>query len=134
MTSDRRKNDRRKENREVARERRHNERRTQPDRRTSVRLPLELWMEEVSGDALYFRQTGNVSSGGVFFDRAIPHPEGTFVTLKFTLPGDPEMVVARGEVVSAAGAQDGLGMNVKFTQIEGDGADRLEQYISSFGV
>jgi hypothetical protein len=86
-------------------------------------------MEEVSGDDVYFRRTGNVGSGGVFFDRAIPHALGTVVTLKFALPGDKEMVVARGEVVSAAGAKDGLGMGVKFISVEGDGQKRIRAYI-----
>jgi hypothetical protein len=86
-------------------------------------------MEEVSGDDVYFRRTGNVSTGGAYFDRAIPHTLGTIVTLKFALPGDKEMVVARGEVVSAAGARDGLGMGVKFVSVEGDGEKRIRAYI-----
>jgi uncharacterized protein (TIGR02266 family) len=86
-------------------------------------------MEEISGDDVYFRRTGNVSPGGVFFDRAIPHALGTVVTLKFALPGDKEMVVARGEVVSIAGASDGLGMGVKFISVEGDGKKRIRTYL-----
>ncbi|MBI3178587.1 MAG: PilZ domain-containing protein, partial [Deltaproteobacteria bacterium] len=54
---------------------------------------------------------------------------GTMVTLKFALPGDKEMVVARGEVVSAAGSSDGLGMGVRFLTIEGDGQRRIKSYI-----
>ncbi|OGR13088.1 MAG: hypothetical protein A2341_08400 [Deltaproteobacteria bacterium RIFOXYB12_FULL_58_9] len=125
---DRRANERRQAGKNVSVDRRQQERRL-GDRRTTDRVPLELWMEEVSGDDVYFRRTGNVSPGGVFFDRAIPHPLRTAVTLKFALPGDKEMVVARGLVVSAAGAKDGLGMGVKFISIEGDGAKRIRSYI-----
>ena len=81
-------------------------------------------MEEMAGDDVYFRRTGNVSEGGVYFDSAIPHSLGTVVTLKFALPGDKEMVVARGRVVSSAGA-NGLGMGVKFISVEGDGQKRI---------
>lgn len=126
---DRRQGDRRNRSEGVSVDRRRKDRRAGIDRRLAQRVPLELWMEEVSGDDVYFRRTGNVSEGGVFFDRAIPHALGTIVTLKFALPGDKEMVVARGEVVSSAGANDGLGMGVKFISVEGDGAKRIRSYI-----
>ena len=114
---------RRRDDRRNSRERRHGE------RRAAARVNLELWMEEVSGDDVYFRRSGNVGEGGVFFDRAIPHALGTMVTLKFALPGDREMVVARGEVVSGAGSRNGLGMGVRFLNIEGDGLDRVRDFI-----
>lgn len=126
---DRRAKDRRLGKKSVSDDRRSNNRRTGKERREETRVPLELWMEEISGDDVYFRRTGNVSIGGVYFDRAIPHSLGTVVTLKFALPGDKEMVVARGEVVSAAGSNDGLGMGVKFISVEGDGKKRIKTYI-----
>ena len=52
-------------------------------------------MEEVSGEDVYFRRTGNVSIGGAYFDTPFPYEPGTEVTLKFGLPGSREMVVAR---------------------------------------
>src|SRR5437867_1015089 len=128
-TRDRRSEDRRRESMNVSLDRRRLDRRTGKDRREDSRVQLELWMEEVSGDDVYFRRTGNVGTGGVFFDRAIPHSLGTMVTLKFALPGDKEMVVARGQVVSAAGGGDGLGMGVRFINIEGDGEKRIRGYI-----
>lgn len=88
-------------------------------------------MEELSGDDIYFRRSGNIAAGGVYFDRAIPHPLGTVVTLKFALPGDREMVVARGEVVSSAPNKDGLGMGVKFVHVEGDGVKRIRAFLRS---
>ena len=86
-------------------------------------------MEEMAGEDVYFRRTGNVSGGGVYFDRAIPHALGTVVTLKFALPGDKEMVVARGKVVSAAGGAEGLGMGVKFVDLPGPFRMRIEAFI-----
>jgi uncharacterized protein (TIGR02266 family) len=120
---------RRQQNLSVPVERRQAERR-QVERRQAERIPLELWMEEVSGDDIYFRRTGNVSEGGVYFDKAIPHPLGTVVTLKFALPGEREMIVARGQVVSAAGDSEGLGMGVRFVNVEGNGRQRLRAYVS----
>ena len=112
--------------------RRRTERRTRTeDRRESLRISLELWMEELVGDDVYFRRTGNLSDGGVFFDSAIPHDLGTEMTLKFTLPGSKEMVVARGKVVSHSDQDDGLGMGVQFISIEGDGKKRLKSFIKA---
>jgi uncharacterized protein (TIGR02266 family) len=88
-------------------------------------------MEEISGDDVYFRRSGNVSTGGVFFDSAIPHAVGTMVTLKFALPGEKEMVVARGKVVRAARGGNGLGMGVKFVSVEGNGKQRIQSYLRS---
>jgi hypothetical protein len=128
---DRRSGDRRQRalNVSVDRRRQVTDDRRKGDRRTSERVPLELWMEEVSGEDVYFRRSGNVSAGGVYFDKAIPHPLGTMVTLKFALPGDKEMVVARGEVVSSSGGNQGLGMGVKFLTIEGDGHKRIRSFL-----
>jgi uncharacterized protein (TIGR02266 family) len=127
--SDRRSGDRRKQSDHVQIERRHGDRRS-AERRRTVRVPLELWMEEVSGDDVYFRRTGNVGEGGVYFDKAIPHPLGTMVTLKFALPGDKEMIVARGEVVSSAPDPEGLGMGVRFISVEGEGGARIRDYVT----
>lgn len=130
-TQDRRKQSRRKSSQnEVAKDRRNSERR-QGERRQNGRVPLELWMEEVVGEEVYFRRTGNVGMGGVYFDNAIPHETGTEVTLKFTLPGDREMVVARGKVINKATKQNPLGMRVRFIKIEGDGKARIRTFIDS---
>ena len=128
---DRRTQDRRTARLRVPLDRRSQDDRRRGERREMARVPLELWMEEISGDDVYFRRTGNVGEGGVYFDRAIPHALGTVVTLKFALPGSREMVVARGEVVSAAAGEDGLGMSVKFISIEGDGQQRIRSFVGS---
>lgn len=128
---DRRVANRRTDSSSVSTDNRRGKDRRVRDRRADQRFPLELWMEELSGDDIYFRRSGNIAAGGVYFDRAIPHPLGTVVTLKFALPGDREMVVARGEVVSSAPNADGLGMGVKFVHIEGDGAQRIRAFLRS---
>ncbi|HET6347319.1 MAG TPA: PilZ domain-containing protein [Myxococcota bacterium] len=130
MSGDRRHEDRRHVLREAPEERRKEDRR-HGERRQQHRMPMEIWMEEVFGEEVYFRCTGNIGAGGVFFDDAIPHPLGSTVTLKFVLPGDSEMVVARGEVVSACGTPEGLGMGVKFLSLEGTGHDRLSRFVTA---
>ena len=129
--NDRRVQERRRGDLSVRPDRRSAGERRTVDRRSDTRVAVELWMEEVSGQDVLFRRTGNLGLGGVYFDKAIPHAVGTTVTLRFALPEEQEMIVARGEVVSAAGTSDGLGMGVKFIAIEGQGEARIGHFIRS---
>lgn len=127
--SPRRRRDRRLVSKPIALERRKEPRRESAERRLSVRVPIDLWMEEVRGDEIYFRRSCNISEGGVFFEQSIPHPVGTRVTLRFGLPGLESEIVAHGDVVSAARVRDGLGMGVRFVSLDGDGPKALKKFI-----
>ncbi|MFZ9888469.1 MAG: PilZ domain-containing protein [Myxococcota bacterium] len=113
---------------DAATERRDLDRRTD-DRRRATRAPLDLWVEEERGNELYFRRTGNLSSGGVFFEQTIPHALGTRVKLRFTLPGESDVIEAVGEIVNTPQSTDGLGMGLKFLSIAPEHAQRIESFI-----
>lgn len=68
--------DRRQQESEVADDRR------QRERRGAERVPLEIWVEEVHGPETLYRQTGNLSLGGVQLERGFPKPIGTRVRLR----------------------------------------------------
>jgi uncharacterized protein (TIGR02266 family) len=129
MTKQRRHRDRRLTSKQPTAERRRVERRKGDERRGDVRVAIDLWMEEVRGDEVYFRRSCNLSEGGVSFDQSIPHAVGTKVTLRFGLPGTDTTVQVRGEVVSAARATDGLGMGVKFTEVRADDRAAIKKYV-----
>ncbi|MCC6810360.1 MAG: PilZ domain-containing protein [Deltaproteobacteria bacterium] len=134
MSKQRRHRDRRLTSNPTAAERRDAariDRRKGDDRRTDVRVAIDLWMEEVRGDEVYFRRSCDLSEGGVFFDQSIPHAVGTKVTLRFGLPGTDASVQVRGEVVSAARATDGLGMGVKFTEVRADDRAAIRKYVDA---
>ncbi|MCP4504552.1 MAG: hypothetical protein GY822_31990 [Deltaproteobacteria bacterium] len=107
--SERRKAERRKLDEAVAENRRSKQRRTK-DRRITARAPLDLWVEEEKGEELYFRRTGNISIGGIYFEQAVPHPLGTRVRVRFALPGSPEVVEVDAEIVNALDSDVGMGM------------------------
>jgi hypothetical protein len=86
-----------------------------------------MWTEEVSGKDSYFRRTGNVSAGGAFFDKAIPRPVGTPLTLRLTVPGEATPITVQAEVVSIDSG--GFGMGIKFQDFAGDGATRLRRFL-----
>ncbi len=103
------------------------------DRRRDKRVPIELWIEEEAGDALYFQRAANLSAGGAFFAQTVPHAPGVVVNLRFTLPGEAEPIECRGEIVSALGG-DGMGMGVRFVDIRPDDRKRIEELVDKVGT
>jgi len=130
MTTDRRRNERRKSAAPISAERRapSGERR-QTDRRQSARTPLDLWVEEEKGNELYFRRTGNLSMGGIYFEQTIPHALGTRVKLRFSLPGSSEIIEATGEIVNTPSEKNGLGMGLRFLEVSADAQRHLETFL-----
>jgi uncharacterized protein (TIGR02266 family) len=130
MKSDRRQADRRQSQQPVADDRRGLQRRTR-DRRTEARAPLDLWVEEEKGNELYFRRTGNVSLGGVFFEQTIPHALGTRVRLRFSLPNNNTPVETTAELVNTPSSKDGLGMGLRFVDLSDVARDALQAFLDS---
>jgi uncharacterized protein (TIGR02266 family) len=129
MSHDRRHSERRQRQEPApAGERRRAERRLR-DRRTEARAPLDLWVEEERGNELYFRRTGNVSLGGVYFEQTIPHALGTKVRLRFALPGHPTPVEATAEIVNTPSTKDGLGMGLRFIDLSDAARTALQAFL-----
>ena len=99
------------------------------ERRKTIRIPLEMWVEETTQNERYFRRAGNLSRGGLRLDHTIPLPQGTVVNLSFTLPGDSEPVSVSGEIVSSAGPDD-LRMGVKFVHVAPQAQARIDAYLA----
>ena len=118
--------DRRQQHEDFIKERR------QGDRRAHPRQPVAITMELTAGGDLYFHVSANISTGGAFFNRAIPHPVGTEVALTFQLPGaDAAPVRCRGEVVNVPEAGDGLGMGVRFLDLGEADIVRVQGFIEA---
>jgi hypothetical protein len=101
------------------------------DRREADRVSVEMWMEEVDGDNVAYRRTGDVSVGGVYFDGIVPSPIGTRLQLRIPVPGQEAEVRVQAEVVNLK--PDGLGMGVKFLTFEGDGREVLGAFLGQSG-
>jgi type IV pilus assembly protein PilZ len=98
------------------------------ERRTSARLPMEMWVEELTDASQVFRRAGNLSRGGLYLDQTIPLPIGTRVSLKFTLPDDKVPVTVFAETVSIRG-DVALGMGVKFVEVPPEVQARIDAYV-----
>jgi hypothetical protein len=97
------------------------------DRRTQTRVPIEMWVEEKAVDAVYFQRSANLSIGGLYLENTVPHPVGTKLHLRFTLPGDAMEIAADAEIVKTEG---GLGMHLKFTALSASAAEQIERFIA----
>ncbi len=103
------------------------------ERRQGNRVAMQIWVEEKSERELYFQRSANLSTGGIYLENTIPHPVGTRVTLRFSLPGDDEKFEVRAEVVGAITGEEEFGMGLKFLEL-GDGvAERIRQFIARTG-
>lgn len=130
--NDRRNAERRTKSTPVAEERRRADRR-RGDRRRTARAPLDLWVEEEKGNELYFRRTGNVSLGGIYFEQTIPHALGTTVRLRFSLPGEVELIEAQAEIVNTPASKDGLGMGLAFKDMTDVARRQLAAFLDAHG-
>lgn len=103
------------------------------ERRKAVRLPVAIPIElrHERGFSLY--ATSDLSEGGAFFPRSIPHPVGSRLSLTFRLPGEEQAVSCEGEVVNVPD-QHRLGMGVRFIGLSSEDASRLAQFTHAHGA
>jgi uncharacterized protein (TIGR02266 family) len=99
------------------------------ERRSSSRLPVEMWVEESTERELYFQRGANISVGGIFLERTIPHARGTIVSLQFTLPNDTTPIKVKGEIVNVGEASSELGMGIKFLDLSESDRERIRSFI-----
>jgi uncharacterized protein (TIGR02266 family) len=103
------------------------------ERRQGPRVPVQIWVEEKTERELYFQRSANLSAGGIYLENTIPHPLGTKVTLRFSIPGDQEKMEVHAEVVGAVAGDEEFGMGLKFLDLTDSHAARIREYISHAG-
>lgn len=103
------------------------------ERRSAERVECEIWVEESHDRETYFQRAVNLSAGGLFFDRTIPHPNGTVVNLRFELPGADgpaqSSIEVKGEIVNTPEG-GGLGMGVRFVDLPAEARARIEKFVA----
>jgi hypothetical protein len=127
---ERRSSDRRLKTVPVPLERRKEDRR-QAGRRRSARVRVSLWVEEREGGNVYLLRASDISAEGIFFEKAMPQPIGSEMRLGITLPGEAGVILARGRVANVGRDPERLGVGLRFTEIEGDGAERLRAFLAA---
>ena len=97
------------------------------ERRNNGRVVVDLWVEEHCDDALYFQRAINLSMGGMFLDRTLPHPSGTRVQIEMRLPGEGSPLRLAGEVVPAS--MRDVGMGIRFVGMSPNERARISEYL-----
>ena len=76
----------------------------------------------------------NLSAGGFFVATHIIHPVGTRFNFTIHLGSEGHIVKGVGEVrwlrPQAAGSTSPAGLGIQFTQVQGDGAERIETFLT----
>jgi Tfp pilus assembly protein PilZ len=110
-------NDRRKKSQHCGDATQSNDRRM-GERRDSMRLPLQVAVK-VDGGA-FEDYAGDISIGGVFFEKPLPVSYGEEVVLRFNLPQFDKQLEVRGEVmeITQGGSAIRSGTRVKFVELD----------------
>lgn len=101
---------------------------TSLERRRAERVPVSIAVEVQDSRGFSIHSSRDLSIGGIFFDRAIPHAVGTKVKLTFRLPGDDSALRCDAEVVNVPNAHE-YGMGVRFMGLAAPEQQRLEAFI-----
>ncbi len=102
------------------------------ERRTATRVPVAIAIELRDERGFSLHSSRDLSVGGAFFDRAIPHQVGQRLTVSFTLPGERRAIVCEGEVVNVPDSND-FGMGVRFSMMSAEDKKRLEAFTRQLG-
>jgi len=104
---------------------------TETDRRAAPRCRVALWVEETSDRELYIQRAADLSTGGIYIERAVPHPPGTEVKLRFIVPGQGPAIDVGGVIANVRDGMEGAGMGVQFTHLAPDARKRIAAFVQS---
>jgi type IV pilus assembly protein PilZ len=108
------------------------------ERRKHVRILVRVLVDFESPDTYLYDYSSNLSEGGIFVETDTPHPIGTTLTLRFTLPGVDRVFEAKGEVKWQNNLGEkgnlpvpdlGRGMGIQFADMEDSDREILQKYV-----
>lgn len=100
------------------------------ERRQATRANVVIAVEVRDARGFSLHSTRDISAGGVYFDRAIPHAVGARVQLAFTLPGETRAIRCDGEVANVPDKQ-GYGMGIRFLNLAPADAAAIDAFAKS---
>lgn len=101
------------------------------ERRTTPRIGVEFWAEELCGADVYFHRVTNLSRDGFFIEKKLPFQVGQTVNIRLDLPGLKSKLDARSRVVN--NYHDGYanlqGAGFQFMDMDAHARRGIEAYI-----
>ncbi len=86
------------------------------ERRESQRVPCRFQVREAAVGGSFVEFQGNLALGGIYYAGLHP-PVGVVVEVRFLLPGQPDEVMALGEVIRVSKEGEKFGAHLRFTEI-----------------
>jgi hypothetical protein len=86
------------------------------ERRESRRVPCRFQVREAATGGSFVELEGNLALGGIYYAELHP-PVGVVVEVRFLLPGQPDEVMALGEVIRVSQEGEKFGAHLRFTEI-----------------
>jgi hypothetical protein len=86
------------------------------ERRESQRVPCRFQVREAAVGGSFVPLEGNLALGGIYY-AALHPPVGAKVEVRFLLPGQPDEVMALGEVIRVSKEGEKFGAHLRFTEI-----------------
>lgn len=101
-----------------------------PEQRSKKRHPVIADIEYIGDGARQSGRTSDLSEGGLFIDTINPITEGSTVTFRFLLPGDPTGKPITGQGVVTWG-QPTVGMGIRFTLLGVGDRERIVGFLAT---
>lgn len=99
------------------------------------RAHCEIKMEYRTAESFMEAYMMQVGKGGLFIQYDDPLPMGTEITVSFNLPGDPDVIMAKGRVVWRMENPHhdvfDIGMGIKFTDISATDRLKIDNFVKS---
>jgi hypothetical protein len=94
---------------------------------------MNVVLHKVVGDSLFMCRGIDISEDGLYLSRLLePRPSNDDVVLEFALPGEPEIIWARGEIVREGQWRWSDASAIRFTALA-DGFRRLiKRYVARY--
>jgi len=101
------------------------------------RAPIRILVDYKESDVFLFDYTQNISKTGLFLETTKTLPTGAIVLLSFSLPRNPRLITALGEVVwcqrtSSRGSAPVPGIGICFREISQEDEKLIAEYIKRF--
>ncbi|MHB8420539.1 MAG: PilZ domain-containing protein [Myxococcales bacterium] len=101
-----------------------------PTYRRRPRAPLNVLLNKVVGESMFMCHASDISEDGIFLSRLLePSFSGSEVALELALPGDEEILWARGEIVRQGHRRRCEGSAIRFTILPEAYRRKIQRYV-----
>lgn len=107
-----------------------------PERRKHQRVSTEILIKYSNADRFFTDYIQNISRGGIFVPTHTPLPEGTRLSITFSLPHCEQSITTEGTVIRSLRADPEnnvgpSGMGIQFGKLDEEAQKLIDAYVDS---